>query len=121
MAMQGLVAGTLLVLVSAGCSSSGVDASCDVDGVSHEVEHILDESKLQLTSLETLRCSGTWAFARATVAREGQSPQAETFLFKKTEAGWFLKAPEIACGNDPGLEVVSEELRADACAGVSSS
>lgn len=111
----------LAALCLSACSGSGVDASCDVDGVSHEVEHILDESKLQLTSLETLRCSGTWAFARATVSGEGQSPQAETFLFKKNETGWFLKAPEIACGNDPGMEVVSEELRADACAGVSSS
>ena len=49
------------------------------------------------------------------------SPETSTFLFRKSETGWFLKAPEIACGNDPGMEVVSEALRDQACAGVSSS
>lgn len=111
----------LAALFLSACSGSGVDASCDVEGVSHEVEHILDESKLELTSLGSLKCAGTWAFARATVSGEGQSPQEQTFLFKKTETGWFLKAPEIACGGDPGMEVVADELHDDVCAGIATS
>jgi hypothetical protein len=113
----GLVAAGVIALLVSGCSGPAVDSSCDVDGVSHEVEHIVGESKLDLTALETLKCSGSWAFARATVSGEGQSPQSMTFLFKKDETGWFLKSPEIACGADPGMETVAEELKGDACTG----
>jgi hypothetical protein len=108
------IAGSLTVLL-AGCSGPEVDASCDVEGISHEVEHIIGESQLEMTSLDSLKCSGAWAFARATVSGVGQSAQSQPFLFEKTESGWFLKSPEIACGNDPGLPTVADELKADVC------
>jgi hypothetical protein len=111
-------AATVLV---AGCGGPAVDSSCDVDGVSHEVEHIVSESRLEMTSLDSLACAGGWSLARATVSGEGQSPTSTTFLFKKEGTGLVLKAPEIACGNDPGMEVVAEELKADACSGTATS
>jgi hypothetical protein len=111
-----LVAGALVMLV-AGCSGSAVDSSCDVTGISSEVEHMVGESGLELSSLDALSCSGAWALSRATVTGPGQSEQVSTFLFKKTESGWFLKDPAIACGGDPGMDTVAEALREDACRG----
>ena len=78
---------------------------------------MVGESHLEMTALDTLKCSGAWAFAKATVAGDGQSPQNLTFVFKRSGSGWFLKAPEIVCGQDPGMETVADELKADACAG----
>jgi hypothetical protein len=78
---------------------------------------MVGESHLELRSLDYLKCSGAWAFARATVSGDGQPEQTSSFLFEKTESGWFLKSPEIACGNDPGLQTVADELKADACEG----
>jgi hypothetical protein len=109
------VAGAAVALVS-GCSASAVDSSCDVAGISQEVEHMVGESHLEMAALDTLQCSGAWALAKATVAGTGQSPQTLTFVFKRSDSGWFLKAPEIVCGRDPGMETVAEELKADACA-----
>jgi hypothetical protein len=104
----------VLSLLAAGCNSS-VDAACDVEGISHEIEHMVGESSLQLASLDALKCSGAWAVAKATVSGGGQGDETSTFLFEKTESGWFLKSPEIACGGDPGMETVAEALRQDAC------
>jgi hypothetical protein len=104
----------VLALLAVGCSSS-VDTACDVEGISHEIEHMVGESSLQLTSLDALKCSGAWAVATATVSGGGQADETSTFLFEKTDAGWFLKSPEIACGGDPGMETVAEALRQDAC------
>jgi hypothetical protein len=98
-----------------GCSGTAIDSSCDVEAITDEVEHMVGESHLSLTSLDSLACSGSWALARATVSGDGQSAQPSTFLFEKSDSGWFLRSPEIACGGDPGLPSVPEDLRGDAC------
>jgi hypothetical protein len=50
------------------------------------------------------------------VAGAGQSPQTLTFVFTRSDSGWFLKAQQIVRGRDPGTENVADELKADACA-----
>jgi hypothetical protein len=112
------VALTVAILATVvGCSGSSLDSSCDVEGIQHEVEHMVGESNLTVRSLDSLRCAQEWAIARATVTGDGQADQTSTFLFQRTDSGWFLKSPEISCGADPGQPTVPEELKAEACAG----
>jgi hypothetical protein len=115
--LKGWAGPLVLITLVAGCSGSSIDSSCDVDGITQEIEHMVGESQLELTSLDSLRCSGSWAWARASVSGSGMASEESGFLFAQTEAGWSLKSPEIACGADPGLATVPEELKADACAG----
>jgi hypothetical protein len=77
---------------------------------------MVGESHLEMTELDTLQCSGAWALASVTVAGAGQSPQTLTFVFTRSDSGWFLKAQQIVRGRDPGTENVADELKADACA-----
>ncbi len=107
-----MVAAATLV---SGCSGTSVDASCDVEGVTHEVEHILDEAQLTVDSFDTLQCSGDWAVAQVAVSGTDTAPAQQTIVFQQSEFGWILKTPEIACVAEEGLESIPDELRALAC------
>ncbi len=106
---------TAVVLVVSGCSGPQVDASCDVEGVTHDVEHMVEEAGLTSDSVDALQCSGDWAVAEVTVSGPTTEPSAEVFVFQRSEFGWILKAPELVCGADPGLESVPDDLRDSAC------
>jgi hypothetical protein len=101
--------------VVSGCGGPAVDASCDVEGVTHDVEHMVEEAGLVADSVDALRCSGDWSVAEVTVSGPGADPVEETFIFLRTEAGWVLKAPELACDDAAGLETLPADLRDGAC------
>lgn len=98
------------------CSGSSVDATCDVEGVTDEVGHMVQESSMTMDSLDDLQCSGDWAFARTTVSGGADGSTSATFLFERTEAGWILKAPELVCGNDAEVATIPADLVDAACA-----
>jgi len=99
----------------AGCSGSSVDASCDVEGVTHDVEHMVEEANLTADSIDRLQCSGDWAVAEVTVSGPDSDPVSESFVFQRSDAGWILKAPEVACDTAAGLESIPDDLRAGTC------
>ena len=111
------LAATLVIAAGlmVGCSGSAVDASCDVEGVTHDVEHMVEEANLTADSIDGLQCSGDWAVAQVTVSGGEGEPAAEVFVFQQTEFGWILKAPEVACDTAPGLESIPDGLRDVAC------
>lgn len=103
-----------LVAALAACGGESVDASCDVDGITHEVEHILSEAGAELGSLDSLTCDADWAFTTTTIVTNGQE-SADSFLLRGTDMGWILTSPEEACS--PGTPfAIPEGLRATACA-----
>ena len=99
--------------VMAACSGPTVNASCDVEGVTAEVEHMVGESELAVKSLDALDCSGDWAVAQVTVT--GKAEDKATFIFRRSEAGWIMKSPETACGADSSLEPIPSALTDVAC------
>lgn len=112
-----LAATALVVLaLGTGCSAGpAVDASCDVDGVTKDVEHMLEEANLTADAIDGLQCSGDWAVAQVTVGGSDADPPQQTFVFQSTEFGWILKAPELACDTAAGLETIPDDLRDAAC------
>jgi hypothetical protein len=101
--------------VVTGCAGPSVDASCDVEGVTHDVEHMVEEAGLVADSIDELRCSGDWSVTTVTVSGPTSEPVEERFIFLRTDAGWVLKAPEVACDDSAGLETLPADLRAGAC------
>jgi len=99
----------------AGCGGgSTVDASCDVDGVSHEIEHILSEADAELGTLTSLSCADDWAHATVQVV-EPTGERAESFLLRGSDMGWILSSPMDACV-EGGPIAIPEALRDVACA-----
>ena len=99
--------------VLTGCGGPSVDASCDVDGITHEVEHILSEAGAELGSLDSLTCDSDWAVATTTIVT-GSEESTDSFLLRGTDMGWILTSPEEACS--PGTPfAVPENLRSTAC------
>lgn len=91
------------MLPVAACGSSNaeapvLEADCDADAITEAAHHLLDESDLILDSVDRLDCSAGWAVIAVTSSGDGQPTQASTFVFRETEFGWVLKAPEIVCG-----------------------
>lgn len=96
-----------------GCGGPSVDASCDVDGITHEVEHILSEAGAELGSLDSLTCDSDWAFTTTTIVT-GTEESTDAFLLRGTDMGWILTSPEEACS--PGTPfAIPENLRSTAC------
>ena len=96
-----------------GCGGPTVDASCDVDGVTHEVEHILSEAGAELGGLDSLTCDSDWAFTTTTIV-SGTEESTDSFLLRGTDVGWILTSPEEACS--PGTPfAIPENLRSTAC------
>ena len=91
-----------LVVVSlmTGCSGKSVDSACDVQGITDEVAHMVEESALSLDSLDSLACSGDWAVAEVSIGGGGTGSERNTFILHNAGSGWILKAPEIACIGD---------------------
>lgn len=104
----------LLVAPLAACSGGpSVDASCDVDGITHEIEHILSEAGAELGGLESLACDSDWAYT-STQVLTGDQETTDSFLLRGTDMGWILTSPEEACS--PGTPfAIPEALRETAC------
>lgn len=107
------VAGGLLVALPAltGCGGSSVDSACEVDALTHEVEHMVGESQLTVASVDSVQCYGDWSVVGVTVS--GDAASTETFVFRKVADSWVLKAPEVAC--EGGAEAIPEALAGDVC------
>ena len=104
-----------------GCSSSSdaagsgpaLEADCDVDGISDATHHLLEEGGLTMGDVQDLRCDGDWSVITVAQLGDGATESTATLVFRQTEFGWVLKAPETACIDGPdGLPV---ELAAVAC------
>lgn len=103
----------VLAGVSACSSGSAVDASCDVDGVTDEIEHILSEADGELGAIESIRCDEGWAYATVTVV-EPTREVSESFLLRGTDMGWILSSTADACV-EGGPISIPEALREVAC------
>lgn len=111
------------VLLFAGCSaasdsghSSGDESghaasgsACDEASVGDTLGHIVGEARMVVASIDSLDCSGDWAFASATLAdadasaTEGEEGMVDVFLLQRDGDIWVLKARETACGTiSPG-------------------
>lgn len=103
----------LLVTVPAlsACSGSSVDSACEVDALTDEIGHILEEGGLSVGSVDAVRCSGPWSVVVVTVA--GDEPSTETFILTKVGDSWVLKAPETAC--EGGESAIPEALAEGIC------
>ena len=108
------------VLLFAGCSaasdsghSSGDESghaasgsACDEASVGDTLGHIVGEARMVVASIDSLDCSGDWAFASATLAgadadpsaTEGEEGMVDVFLLQRDGDIWVLKARETACG-----------------------
>lgn len=112
------VALPLAVLVTTGCAASTaeapvLEADCDADAITETAHHLLDESDLILDSVDRLDCSDGWSVITVTSSGDGVPTQASTFVFRETEFGWVLKAPEIVCGE--GEETLPAVLQPGVC------
>jgi len=110
LAISGLIVGAGLT----GCSAAGVDATCDVDGVTDEVHHILSDSDGEMGDLLTLNCADDWAVASVAVTR-ASGDQAESFVFRGSDIGWILTSPVDACAADGPLAAPAA-LQDEVCA-----
>lgn len=111
------------VLLLAGCSSSSDSghssgdesghaasgSACDEASVGDTLGHIVGEARMVVASIDSLDCSGDWAFASATLAdadasaTEGEEGMVDVFLLQRDGDIWVLKARETACGTiSPG-------------------
>lgn len=98
------------------CSSggSGIDASCDVAGVTDEVEHIISDSDAEMGETVSLTCAEGWSAATVVVV----SPEAtteETFIFRGMDGDWVLTSLVEAC-DEGGPLAAPEAARALFCA-----
>ena len=81
----------------------------------------LHESEMHITSFESLKCSGDWAYAKAAVMDAQGAATKETYLFQRTGFNWVLKAPETVCGSatsdvsGPVESEVPHDLWQEAC------
>jgi hypothetical protein len=113
-AVAPLLAAAAAAALASGCSGPAVDSSCDVAGLTAEVEHMVGESRLSLEAIDSLQCSGDWALAEATVSGDPADAGPTRFLLQRTEVGWVLKAPETVCGTQPAI--LPDALAGAACA-----
>lgn len=106
----------------AGCSSASsgtADASpalegdCDVDGISEAAHHLLEEGGLAMGDVQDLRCVGDWAAITVGQSGAGATSDSATFVFKRAEFDWVMKAPEIVCVDGP--DGLPADLAAIAC------
>ncbi len=103
-------AATVAAFTLTGCGGSAVDASCDLDGITDEVGHMLEEAYLTVTEVTSVRCSGAWATATVQAEDEQGAPSTEEFLFEQVDGvGWVMRSAPDAC-----LGTLPQELR-DIC------
>ena len=104
-----------LLLASAltGCGGSSVDATCDVAGVTDEVEHILMDADGELGEVTSLTCTDGSAYATATVVNDRGETE-DPFLLRGSDMGWILTSEIEACSEGSPL-AIAEELRDIAC------
>ena len=99
------------------CGGPSVDTACPVSDLTHEVEHIVEESLLSVDSVDELRCAGEWAVVTATITGDGVEATSDTFVFRKPADVWVLKSPELVCDPAAGDEAITGDLAAQVCEG----
>lgn len=105
-----LVGSSSLVACGGG---AGVDASCDVAGVTDEVEHILSDSDAELGETLSLTCAEDWSVATVVVQAPAGDTE-ETFVFRGLEGDWVLTSAIEAC-DEAGPLAAPESVRTDLC------
>lgn len=101
------------LLTACGGGGDGVDASCDVSGVTDEIEHILSDSDAALGETLSLTCTDDWSVSTVTVQAPAGDTE-ETFVFRLLEGDWVLTSAVEAC-DEGGPLAAPEALRADLC------
>ena len=107
-----------------GSTDQPISTACDQPTIETTINMFLHESEMHITSFESLKCSGDWAYAKAAVMDAQGAATKETYLFQRTGVNWVLKAPETVCGSvgnngeKPQDTQVPDELWALACASV---
>ena len=104
-----------------GCSSSSdaagagpaLEADCDVDGISDAAHHLVEEGGLTMGDVQDLRCDGDWSVITVGQSGDGATEPTTTLVFRRSEFGWVLKAPETACIAGP--DGLPADLAALAC------
>ena len=92
-------------------SSPALEADCDVDGISEAAHHLLEEGGLTMGDVQDLRCDGDWSVITVGQSGDGATEPTTTLVFRQSEFGWVLKAPETACIDGPdGLPANLAEL-----------
>jgi hypothetical protein len=91
-------------LIFLGACQSGTpdqasSAVCDQPTMETTIGMFLHESQMEMTSFDSLKCSGDWAYAAASVMDAEGTASNETYLFQRTSGNWVLKAPETVCGS----------------------
>jgi len=104
-----LAAGTL----TACSSAANVDASCDVAGVTDEVEHILSDSDAELGETLSLTCAEGWSVATV-VVKAPDAKTEETFVFRGLEGDWVLTSAIEAC-DEGGPLAAPRSIRDSIC------
>jgi len=76
--------------------------ACDQTTMETTIGMFLHESEMEMTSFDSLKCSGDWAYAKASVKDAQGVASNESYLFQRTGDNWVLKAPESVCGSATG-------------------
>ena len=105
-----IVATSILTACSGG---TGIDASCDVAGVTDEIEHILSDSDAALGETLSLSCAEDWSVATVMVEAPAGDTE-ETFVFRGLEGEWVLTSSVEAC-DAAGPLAAPESLRSELC------
>jgi hypothetical protein len=109
---------------SSGSADQPISTACDQPAIEATIDMFLHESEMHITTFESLKCSGDWAYAKAAVEDAQGAATNESYLFQRTGLNWVLKAPETACGSvanngeKPQDTQVPDELWALACTSV---
>ena len=104
-----------LAACSSGSADQPISTACDQPTIENTIDMFLHESEMHITSFESLKCSGDWAYAKAAVMDAQDAATKETYLFQRTGVNWVLKAPETVCGSvtGDGARPVDTEVPAD--------
>lgn len=94
-------------------SGPEIDASCDVAGVTDEIEHILSDSNAALGEVLSISCADDWSVSTVVVqAPEGDTE--ETFVLRGMDGDWILTSSMEAC-DEAGPLTAPESIRAELC------
>ena len=110
-----------LAACSSGSADQPISTACDQPTIETTIDMFLHESEMHITSFESLKCSGDWAYAKAAVMDAQGAATKETYLFQRTGLNWVLKAPETVCGSatsdvsGPVESEVPQDLWQEAC------
>lgn len=119
-ALSVLVGGLGLTACSGG-SAPSANSACSAEQIEPTITMIMHESDQHVDSIDSVRCSGDFAFVRATVSGGGSDGIGEQYIFESNGTEWVLKSPELVCGtfspgeSRPGDAAIPADLWDEAC------